>query len=153
MAAHVNFGTEAVESGAQRGCNGRSPRHDVGEFGVQQPNIGSGEEQRDAQALDPDLIAELCGMRSNDAAQPEPGAGLRSGFLWVSINGHIYAEPASKPTARKRHRPEALMLQEPHNGFCYQHFMQRALADCTADRLSRSDRNVPPWQAHADGVP
>jgi len=71
LAAGVDFGVESVESAAERGFDWPRLRHDLGEFGAQQPCVGSGEEQRDAQTVWRELIAVAMGNAFDDAVEAE----------------------------------------------------------------------------------
>jgi hypothetical protein len=71
IAAGIDFRRETIESNAQRGCHRRRLWHDQGEFRTQEPGIGPGEEQRDAQTFRGELIAVGMGNTLNDAVETE----------------------------------------------------------------------------------
>src|SRR5580765_516101 len=83
----MDFRFETVESCAECGLNGRRRGHNLGEFGPEQAGIGSGEEQRDAQAIGCELVAMAVRNALDDAVEAEPAkvVGQFSGGIvgWI----------------------------------------------------------------------
>ena len=70
--------------------DGRRGGHDLGEFGPQQAGIGSGKEQRNAQAIWCELIPMAVRNALDDAVEPE--AAKVVGHLSDGIVGWIEAQ-------------------------------------------------------------
>ena len=77
FAAGMDFRFETVECGAQCGWNGRRGGHDLGEFGPEQPGVGPGKEQCNAESIGGELIAMTARNALDDAVESQSAKVVR----------------------------------------------------------------------------
>jgi hypothetical protein len=71
LAAVVDLFLETIKGGSKRGISGRAGRHDLGEFGTEQPRICACEEQGNAQSCGGQIVAMAVWDPLNETVQTE----------------------------------------------------------------------------------